>query len=50
MYHITGGWSKTRIISTGYNQVTTFDGTFQSVGTAIMVVDKVLRRAIAIGQ
>ena len=41
------GWLKTRKISTGYNQVTTYDGTFQSGGTAIIEVDEVSFRVLA---
>ena len=44
------GWFKTSRISTVYNQVTTPDGKFQSGGTAIMGVNEVSCRAIAIGQ
>ena len=43
-------WLKTRSISTGYNRVTISDETFQSGGTAIMVVEKVSCRAIVISQ
>ena len=50
IYSRTDGWLKTRRISTGYDQVTISDGTFQSGGTSIMAVDKVSCRLTEIGQ
>ena len=41
---------KKRRISTEYNQGTTSDGPFQSVGTSIMAVDEVSCREVAIWQ
>ena len=41
IYNRTDGWLEKRSISTGYNQVTTYDGPFQSMGTVIMAVDEV---------
>ena len=45
-----GGWFKTSSISTGYNQVTTSDVPFQIGGPAIMSMDELSCRAIAIGK
>ena len=50
IYNKTGIWFKIRRISTGYNWVTTYDGSFKSRGTAIIVISEVLYRAITIGQ
>ena len=50
IYNMMYRWFKTRRISTGYNRFTTSDGPFQSGGTAIMAVDKLLCREIAIGE
>ena len=41
IFNRTNGWFKKRRIGTGYIWFTTFDRTFQSGGTATMVVDKV---------
>ena len=50
IYNRTDGWFKTRMISIGYNQVTIIYGSFQSGITAIMAVDGLSCRVIAIGQ
>ena len=50
IYNMTDDWFIRRSISAGYNQVTTSERTFQSVGISIMDVDEVSCIAIAIGQ
>ena len=50
VYNRKDGWFETIRISTGYNQVTASDGLFQIGVTAIVAVDEVSCRVIAIGQ
>ena len=49
-YNRTDGWFKTRSISTEYNRVAIFYGSFQSGGKYIVAIDEVSYRVIATGQ